>query len=174
MNRMNKDEFKNAMRAAKVEEEINEILKDIDDPIKEDLIEDPEDLSVENPEETGKSVEKTTKTASNRQKSTSNGTKTSETASVAAEQKPRKKSGPKPGTKKLPCKKLQEAAGQKTDEEDITKKQEEALKAMCSLTVGYTQQLIKGVENNLKTAEKLTDMAIIYNGYVETVEEMLK
>ena len=45
---------------------------------------------------------------------------------------------------------------------------------MRSLTVGYTQQLIKGAENNLKTAEKLTDMAIIYNGYVETVEEMLK
>lgn len=167
MNRMNKDEFKNAMRAAKVEEEINEILKDIDDPIKEDLIEDPEDLPVENPEETGKSVEKTTKTVSNRQK-------TSKTASVAAEQKPRKKPGPKPGTRKQPCKKLQEAAGQKTVEEDITKKQEEALKAMCSLTVGYTQQLIKGAENNLKTAEKLTDMAIIYNGYVETVEEMLK
>ena len=58
MNRINKDEFKNAMRAAKVEEEINEILKDIDDPIKEDLIEDPEDLPVENPEETAKSVEK--------------------------------------------------------------------------------------------------------------------
>lgn len=174
MNRMNKDEFKNAMRAAKVEEEINEILKDIDDPIKEDLIEDPEDLPVENPEETGKKRRKTTKTVSNRQKSTSNGTKTSKTASVAAEQKPRKKPGPKPGTRKLPCKKLQKAAGQKTDEEDITKKQEEALKAMRSLTVGYTQQLIKGAENNLKTAEKLTDMAIIYNGYVETVEEMLK
>lgn len=171
MNRMNKDEFKNAMRAAKVEEEINEILKDIDDPIKKDLIEDPEDLSVENPEETGKSVEKNNK---NRIKSASNGTKTSETASAAAEQKPRKKPGPKPGTRKLPCKKLQKAAGQKTDEEDITKKQEEALKAMRSLTVGYTQQLIKGAENNLKTAEKLTDMAIIYNGYVETVEEMLK
>ena len=174
MKKMNKDEFKNAMRAAKVEEEINEMLKDIDDPIEDDLIEDPEDLPVENPEETGKKRRKTAKTVSNRQKSTSNGTKTSKTASMAAEQKPRKKPGPKPGTRKQPCKKLQEAAGQKTDEEDITKKQEEALKAMCSLTTGYTRQLIKGAENNLKTAEKLTDMAIIYNGYVETVEEMLK
>ena len=138
MKKMNKDEFKAAMRQAKVEEEVDALMKETEG------VEDPDEVKPKRPRK-------------------------------AAEQKPRKKPGPKPGTKKQPCKKLlQEAAGQKTDEEDITKKQEEALKAMCSLTTGYTQQLIKGAENNLKTAEKLTDMAIIYNGYVETVEEMLK
>ena len=45
---------------------------------------------------------------------------------------------------------------------------------MCSLTTGYTQQLIKEAEKNLKTADKLADMALIYSGYIETVEEMLK
>lgn len=152
MTKMNKDEFKEAMRQAKIDEEVNELMNETEG------IEDPEEIKP--------------KRRAGRRRTTTR--KTTKAEPVAAEQKPRKKSGPKSGTRKQPCKKLQEAAGQKTDEEDITKKQEEALKAMCSLTVGYTQQLIKGAENNLKTAEKLTDMAIIYNGYVETVEEMLK
>lgn len=153
MTKMNKDEFKEAMRQAKIDEEVNELMNETEG------IEDPEEIKP--------------KRRAGRRRTTTK--KTTKAEPVAARQKkPRKKPGPKPGTRKQPCKKLQEAAGQKTDEEDITKKQEEALKAMRSLTVGYTQQLIKGAENNLKTAEKLTDMAIIYNGYVETVEEMLK
>lgn len=150
---MNKDEFKEAMRQAKIDEEVNELMNETEG------IEDPEEV-------------KPKRRARRRCTAAKKTTKAEPVA--AGQKKPRKKPGPKPGTRKLPCKKLQEAAGQKTDEEDITKKQEEALKAMRSLTVGYTQQLIKGAENNLKTAEKLTDMAIIYNGYVETVEEMLK
>lgn len=146
MSTMSKDEFKASMRAAKAEAEINEIMRDIEDPVDDDLIEDP--AAFENPEKPGKKRRKTAKTVPNRQKSASNGIKTSKTASVAAEQK--------------------------TVEEDMTKEQEEALKAMCSLTAGYTQQLIKGAEKNLNTADKLVDMAIIYNGYVETVEGMLK
>lgn len=153
MTKMNKDEFKEAMRQAKIDEEVNELMNETEG------IEDPEEI-------------KPKRRAGRRRTTTRKTTKAEPVA--AGQKKPRKKPGPKPGTRKLPCKKLQEAAGQKTDEEDITKKQEEALKAMRSLTVGYTQQLIKGAENNLKTAEKLTDMAIIYNGYVETVEEMLK
>lgn len=152
MNRMNKDEFKEAMRQAKIDEEVNELMNETEG------IEDPEEIKP--------------KRRAGRRRTTTR--KTTKAEPVAAEQTPRKKPGPKPGTRKLPCKKLQKAAGQKTAKEDITKKQEEALKAMRSLTVGYTQQLIKGAENNLKTAEKLTDMAIIYNGYIETVEEMLK
>lgn len=136
MEKMEKDEFKELMRQAKVEEEVDALMKETEG------VEDPDEVKPKRPRK--------------------------------AAEKPRKKPGPKPGSRRQPCKKAPEVAAQKTDEEDVTKKQEEALKAMCSLTTGYTQQLIKEAEKNLKTAEKLTDMAIIYNGYVETVEEMLK
>ena len=167
MNRMNKDEFKNAMRAAKVEEEINEILKDIDDPIEDDLIEDPEDLPVENPEETGKKRRKTAKTVPNRQKSALNGIKTSKTASVAAEQKPRKKPGPKPKNKAVKIENKDEEITIKTLNEVMDKaaRQKEALQVAISIMAEKTDRII--IE-----AGKMVNLAELYNGYMETLEEM--
>lgn len=149
MNRMNKDEFKNAMRAAKVEEEINEILKDIDDPIKEDLIEDSEDLAVENPEETGKKRRKSAKTVSKRQKTVRISTKTSKTTPVAAG---RKKPGPKPKN---------EAEGI----EEKAARRKEALQVAISIMMEKTDRII--IES-----EKMTNLIKLYTGYIKTLEDM--
>lgn len=143
---MSKDEFRESMRAARAEEEINEILKEIDDPI-DDPAEDPEDFPMEILEER---------------------------VSVSPAKKTRKKPGPKP--KKQAEKKTPETAGLKDQipgKEAGTAKQEEALRAMIALTEGFTQHLIKGSERCLNTADKLADMAQIYTGYIEAVEEMI-
>lgn len=92
--------------------------------------------------------------------------------------KARRKPGPKPKkqTRKRVQKAVQKAVEQNdtTDEPTSAVRQEEALRAMIALTEGFTQHLIRGSERALNTADKLADMAQIYTGYIETVEEMIK
>lgn len=178
--KIGKDEFKEAMRRAKIEEEVNEAFT-------EPAVEMPE--MSKNRNKTAINVEK-------RQKTSNIDTKPKET-----ETKERKKPGPKPGTRKqketapvaavpastasAPVSTALMAAGREkrtlTSEDEAkavevmnkaiakatskAQRQKEALQAAVHIMTDYT--------DSLRTkADKFANMADIYAGYVSTLEEM--
>lgn len=154
---MSKDEFRETMRAAKAEEEINEIMKEIENPV-----EDPEYFPEEKSAEIEEDLHKTAITDKEQHKSDS------ESEPVAAAPI-RKKPGPKPGRRKKKLTMPQETA----EHMDKKVRQKEALNAMISLTKDHTQHIIMDSQRHIEIADKLADQASIYSGYVGTVEEML-
>lgn len=157
MEKMEKDEFKAAMRQAKVEEEVDALMKEtegVEDPdeVKPKRPRRPRKAAVENDlviPETGKKRRKSPKTVSKRQKTVKISTKTSKTTPVAAG---RKKPGPKP----------------KNEADGIVEKaarRKEALQVAISIMTEKTDRII--VESG-----KMINLAELYTGYIETLEDM--
>lgn len=194
MNRMSKAEFLDAMRDAEIEKRISrEDIPDIDKEDNMDIMTDsdaayldmlgrvdtkPEEVS-EAPKKRGrkpkaakqpeqKPEEKKPQQAAEKKKP---GRKPkAEKPEQAAEKKP----GRKPETEKLEQAAAQEAA--KTMDEAIAKanRQEESLRFLIGIARGRTREIIRNSEAHLKTADRLADLAEIYDSHIRTVEEMLK
>lgn len=146
MNRMNKDEFKEAMRQAKIDEEVNELMNETEG------IEDPEEIKPERRARRRCTAAK----------------KTTKAEPVAAGQKkPRKKPGPKPKNKAVKIENKDEEITIKTLNEVMDKaaRQKEALQVAISIMAEKTDRII--IE-----AGKMVNLAELYNGYMETLEEM--
>lgn len=146
MNRMNKDEFKEAMRQAKIDEEVNELMNETEG------IEDPEEI-------------KPKRRAGRRRTTTRKTTKAEPVA--AGQKKPRKKPGPKPKNKAVKIENKDEEITIKTLNEVMDKaaRQKEALQVAISIMAEKTDRII--IE-----AGKMVNLAELYNGYMETLEEM--
>ena len=146
MNRMNKDEFKEAMRQAKIDEEVNELMNETDG------IEDPEEI-------------KPKRRAGRRCTAAKKTTKAEPVA--AGQKKPRKKPGPKPKNKAVKIENKDEEITIKTLNEVMDKaaRQKEALQVAISIMAEKTDRII--IE-----AGKMVNLAELYNGYMETLEEM--
>lgn len=143
---MNKDEFKEAMRQAKIDEEVNELMNETEG------IEDPEEIKPK------RRVRKRYTAAK----------KTTKAEPVAAGQKkPRKKPGPKPKNKAVKIENKDEEITIKTLDEAMDKaaRQKEALQVAISIMAEKTDRII--IE-----AGKMVNLAELYNGYMETLEEM--
>lgn len=190
---MDRDEFKEAMRQARIKEEVEEAMR-----------EDPDfDMDLNKSAKTGKNVSKTAKTATKREKTSEKEQKTSENGEKTAEKKPgarrtkaskaakdtetakdrrkanateeAKDSKTVKGPKAAKASKV--AAGQdikkadeimaKTVKRAMSKaqKRKEALQAAVHVMTNYTDGL------QMK-ADKLSNMADIYKGYISTLEEM--
>lgn len=146
MNRMNKDEFKEAMRQAKIDEEVNELMNETEG------IEDPEEI-------------KPKRRARRRYTAAKKTTKAEPVA--AGQKKPRKKPGPKPKNKAIKIENKDEEITIKTLDEVMDKaaRQKEALQVAISIMAEKTDRII--IE-----AGKMVNLAELYNGYMETLEEM--
>lgn len=146
MNRMNKDEFKEAMRQAKIDEEVNELMNETEG------IEDPEEI-------------KPKRRARRRCTAAKKTTKAEPVA--AGQKKPRKKPGPKPKNKAVKIENKDEEITIKTLNEvtDKAARQKEALQVAISIMAEKTDRII--IE-----AGKMVNLAELYNGYMETLEEM--
>lgn len=146
MNRMNKDEFKEAMRQAKIDEEVNELMNETEG------IEDPEEI-------------KPKRRARRRYTAAKKTTKAEPVA--AGQKKPRKKPGPKPKNKAIKIENKDEEITIKTFDEVMDKaaRQKEALQVAISIMAEKTDRII--IE-----AGKMVNLAELYNGYMETLEEM--
>ena len=146
MNRMNKDEFKEAMRQAKIDEEVNELMNETEG------IEDPEEI-------------KPKRRARRRCTAAKKTTKAEPVA--AGQKKPRKKPGPKPKNKAVKMENKDEEITIKTLNEVMDKaaRQKEALQVAISIMAEKTDRII--IE-----AGKMVNLAELYNGYMETLEEM--
>lgn len=146
MNKMNKDEFKEAMRQAKIDEEVNELMNETEG------IEDPEEI-------------KPKRRARRRYTAAKKTTKAEPVA--AGQKKPRKKPGPKPKNKAVKIENKDEEITIKTLNEVMDKaaRQKEALQVAISIMAEKTDRII--IE-----AGKMVNLAELYNGYMETLEEM--
>lgn len=146
MNKMNKDEFKEAMRQAKIDEEVNELMNETEG------IEDPEEI-------------KPKRRARRRYTAAKKTTKAEPVA--AGQKKPRKKPGPKPKNKAIKIENKDEEITIKTLVEVMDKaaRQKEALQVAISIMAEKTDRII--IE-----AGKMVNLAELYNGYMETLEEM--
>lgn len=143
---MNKDEFKESMRQAKIDEEVNELMNETEG------IEDPEEI-------------KPKRKAGRRRTTTRKTTKAEPVA--AGQKKPRKKPGPKPKNKAVKIENKDEEITIKTFVEAMDKaaRQKEALQVAISIMAEKTDRII--IE-----AGKMVNLAELYNGYMETLEEM--
>lgn len=146
MTKMNKDEFKESMRQAKIDEEVNELMNETEG------IEDPEEI-------------KPKRRAGRRRTTTKKTTKAEPVA--AGQKKPRKKPGPKPKNKAVKIENKDEEITIKTLNEVMDKaaRQKEALQVAISIMAEKTDRII--IE-----AGKMVNLAELYNGYMETLEEM--
>ena len=146
MKKMNKDEFKETMRQAKIDEEVNELMNETDG------IEDPEEI-------------KPKRRVGRRRTTTRKTTKAEPVA--AGQKKPRKKPGPKPKNKAVKIENKDEEITIKTLAEAMDKadRQKEALQVAISIMAEKTDRII--IE-----AGKMVNLAELYNGYMETLEEM--
>ncbi len=146
MTKMNKDEFKEVMRQAKIDEEVNELMNETEG------IEDPEEI-------------KPKRRAGRRRTATRKTTKAEPVA--AGQKKPRKKPGPKPKNKAVKIENKDEEITIKTLDEAMDKaaRQKEALQVAISIMAEKTDRII--IE-----AGKMVNLAELYNGYMETLEEM--
>lgn len=146
MKKMNKDEFKEAMRQAKIDEEVNELMNETEG------IEDPEEI-------------KPKRRARRRCAAAKKTTKAEPVA--AGQKKPRKKPGPKPKNKAVKIENKDEEITIKTLVEVMDKaaRQKEALQVAISIMAEKTDRII--IE-----AGKMANLAELYNGYMETLEEM--
>ena len=147
MNRMNKDEFKGAMRQAKIDEEVNELMNETEG------IEDPEEIKP--------------KRRAGRRRTTTRKTTKAELVAAEEAKKPRKKPGPKPKNKAVKIENKDEEITIKTLDEVMDKaaRQKEALQVAISIMAEKTDRII--IE-----AGKMVNLAELYNGYMETLEEM--
>ena len=148
MTKMNRDEFKAAMRQAKVEEEVDTLMKETEG------IGDPDEVKPKRPgrpRRAAKATEKSIKAE----------------PVAAGQKKTRKKPGPKPKnraakienkTEEIPIRKMNETIAK-------AEKQKEALKVAISIMAEKTDRII--IE-----AGKMVNIAELYNGYMETLEEM--
>lgn len=146
MTKMNKDEFKEAMRQAKIDEEVNELMNETEG------IEDPEEI-------------KPKRRARRRCTAAKKTTKAEPVA--AGQKKPRKKPGPKPKNKAVKIENKDEEITIKTLNEVMDKaaRQKEALQVAISIMAEKTDRII--IE-----AGKMVNLAELYNGYMETLEGM--
>ena len=146
MTKMNKDEFKEAMRQAKIDEEVNELMNETEG------IEDPEEI-------------KPKRRARRRYTAAKKTTKAEPVA--AGQKKPRKKPGPKPKNKAVKIENKDEEITINTLDEVMDKaaRQKEALQVAISIMAEKTDRII--IE-----AGKMVNLAELYNGYMETLEEM--
>lgn len=146
MTKMNKDEFKEAMRQAKIDEEVNELMNETEG------IEDPEEI-------------KPKRRARRRCAAAKKTTKAEPVA--AGQKKPRKKPGPKPKNKAVKIENKDKEITIKTLDEVMDKaaRQKEALQVAISIMAEKTDRII--IE-----AGKMINLAELYNGYMETLEEM--
>lgn len=92
-----------------------------------------------------------------------------------------KKRGRKPKTEpktkdapKEPVAAAQEAAKTMDEAMDKANRQEESLRFLIGIARGRTREIIRNAEAHKKTADKLADLAEIYDSHIKTVEEMLK
>lgn len=156
MDKMTKDEFKRRMRAAEIEKRIKEadrkpVIVDQHGEIQE----------IPETENTVTIPKETPKRRPGRPKK--------EQVAAAPKKRGRK---PKDET-------LQEAAGQiasKTMDEAVDKaaKQEESLRFLIGVARGRTSEIIHKAEAHIKTADKLTELADVYDEHIRRVEEMIK
>ena len=171
MEKMTKDEFKKRMRGAEIEKRIKEadtkpiddIDADIEKPQKRDPWSDP--IGAENHK-----IALRIKAEMNTDKPKRKPGRPKKEQVAAAP----KKRGRKPKAEKL-----QEAAVQiasKTMDEAIDKaaKQEESLRFLIGIARGRTSEIIHNAEAHIKTADKLTDLANVYDEHIRRVEEMIK
>lgn len=100
------------------------------------------------------------------------------------EQKPEEKKPEQAAAQKKPGRKPkavkpEQAAEQiaaKTMDDAISKadRQEESLRFLIGIARGRTREIIRNAEAHIKSADKLADLAEIYDSHIRTVEEMLK
>lgn len=169
MRRMSKEEFLDAMRDAEIEKRISrsEDIPDIDKEENMDTMTDSDAayLDMLRREDTKEGIEEAPKKRGRKPKA----------AKQPEEKKPEEK---KPG-RKPEAVKLKKAAGQiaaKAMDDAISKadKQEEALRFLIGIARGRTREIIRNAEAHIKSADRLADLAEIYNSHIRTVEEMLK
>lgn len=160
MTKASKEEFKEAMRMAKIEEEVE---REMNESITGDssaayFAQDSEADIEAHKRKPGRSKKETPK----------------ETHVVAAP----KKGGRKPKTEAQRVKEIKKAAcrvNKKATNEAIEKAgREEAIRFLIDITKGRMSEIIIKAEHHLRTADKLTNLADYFGRQIETVEEMLK
>lgn len=161
MTKASKEEFKEAMRMAKIEEEVEREMNEsiMGDSSTAYFAQDSEADIEAHKRKPGRPKKETPKEAP-----------------VAAIPKKR---GRKPKTEAQHVKELKKAAGRinkKATNEAIEKagREEEAIRFLIDITKGRMSEIIIKAEHHLRTADKLTNLADYFGRQIETVEEMLK
>lgn len=179
MRRMIKEEFLNAMRDAEIEKRISrsEDIPDIDKEENMDTMTDSdaayldmlrrEEIKHEEIPEAPKKRGRKLKAAKQPEEK------------KLEEKKPEQAAAQKKPGRKPEAVKLKKAAGQiaaKTMDDATSKadKQEESLRFLIGIARGRTREIIRNAEAHIKSADKLADLAEIYDSHIRTVEEMLK
>lgn len=179
MKKMSKAEFLDAMRDAEIEKRISR-SEDIPDIEKEDTMDimtdsdaayldmlGREEIKHEEIPEAPKKRGRKPKAAKQLEEKKPEEKKPEQ---AAAQKKP----GRKPKAAKPERAAVQEAA--KTMDEAMAKanRQEESLRFLIGIARGRTREIIRNAEAHIKSADKLADLAEIYDSHIRTVEEMLK
>lgn len=170
MEKMTKDEFKKRMRDAEIEKRIKEAdAKPIDEP------DEDEAIAAYNHQLALDLKAKIVNTNPGRKR----GPKPKAEKKPGRPKKEQVAAAPKKRGRKPKAEKLQEAAVQiasKTMDEAIDKaaKQEESLRFLIGIARGRTSEIIHNAEAHIKTADKLTDLANVYDEHIRRVEEMIK
>lgn len=176
MEKASKADFKEAMRRAKIKKEVEKEMNEsiIGDSAAAYFATDSQ-VDIDEPRKPGRPKEDKAQPVApkkrGRKPQTEPKTKDTPKEPVAAAQK-------KPG-RKLKAAKPEQAAEQiaaKTTDDAIAKadRQEESLRFLIGVARGRTQEIIRNAEAHRKTADKLADLAEIYDSHIRTVEEMLK
>lgn len=161
MDKMTKDEFKRRMRAAEIEKRIKEAdrkpvivdqhgeIQEI--PEMENIVVIPGEAPKRRPGRPKK--ERVAAEPEENVKAKKPGRKPKEKTETAP-----KKPGRKPKTEKPP----------------VAAEQEESIRFLIGVARGRTSEIIHNAEAHLKTGQKLTDLAEVYDTHIRRVEEMLK
>lgn len=175
MEKASKADFKEAMRRAKIKEEVEKEMNEsiIGDSAAAYFATDSQ-VDTDEPREPGRPKEdKAQPTAPKkrgRKPKTEPKTKDAPKEPMAAAQK-------KPG-RKLKAAKPKQAAEQiaaKTTDDAIAKAdRQESLRFLIGIARGRTQEIIRNAEAHIKSADKLADLAEIYDSHIRTVEDMLR
>lgn len=179
MKRMSKEEFMDAMRDAEIEKRISrsEYIPDIDKEENMDTMTDSDAAYLDmlrREEINHEEIPEAPKKRGRKPKA----------AKQPEEQKPEEKKPEQAAAQKKPGRKPkavkpEQAAEQiaaKTMDDAISKadRQEESLRFLIGIARGRTREIIRNAEAHIKSADKLADLAEIYDSHIRTVEEMLK
>lgn len=158
MDKMTKDEFKESMRIAKIEEEIKMSENIIGDAAAAYFAHDSEaDIDME-PELPKRKPGRPKK-------------ETAETKKPGRKPKEKTETAPKKPERKPKTEKPQVAA---EPTESRHEDEMDSLRFLIGVARGRTSEIIHNAEAHIKTGQKLTDLAEVYDTHIRRVEEMLK
>jgi hypothetical protein len=143
---MNKDEFKESMRDAKIREEMEGLMAQEEGAVSPEKPKRGRPRKAERTDKEGQNVKNHEKTSKNSGKSLQSSRKPSKKAEKAATV----------------------AAGRFND------KEREALQCLTQIAENHTADILDKAGALLEQADKLTNISILYRDYIDTVKEMIK